>query len=102
MKDGKFRNCRAYVKTLSDGTVRLTSYWSVVCDVNKEHHTIVFYPHYRYGATTMQHVRKFLVDLLGFYVPMSIVDAYLKTQGGTYKYNLLYKGYTVLFRSKIS
>jgi len=99
MKDGKFRNCHAYVNTLTDGTVRLTSYWSIVCDVNKEHHTITFYPRYRYGATTMQHVRKFLVDLLGFYVPMYIVDDYLKTQGSTYKYALVYHGYTVNFSS---
>lgn len=95
MKDGKFRNCQAYVNTLTDGTVRLTSYWSIVCDVNKERKTITFYPRYRYGSITMQHVRKFLVDLLGFYVPMYNVDAYLATQKGTYKYSMLYRGYTV-------
>lgn len=97
MKEGKFHNCQADV-AIEGNVYRLRSYGTIVCDVNMDTKVIYFYPDYRYGSVTMQHVRKFLVELIGFYVPMSWVDSNIINKYTDYAY---LNGYMVIMTDNL-
>ena len=81
----QLRNCSAEVFTAKrhDGSeiFMLRSYASNVCEIfrnSRGNWEMTIFPRWNYSATTKMHMRKFMEDVMGYYVPIPAIRDILK------------------------
>ena len=84
VRNYKLRNCSAKIfeATREDGQkfFLLRSYASNVCDITRANGNweVLLYPRWDYSTTTHQHVRKFMEDVMGYYIPVPVIRDMMK------------------------
>lgn len=72
----QFHNMHAFYEYLEDGVVRLTSYSSVVADVDDWHKRITLYPRWCYSASIIRQVKRFIEEYAGLRVDVATLRAF--------------------------